>query len=81
MLIDAAEFNQATAALQVKLSESKQKLLGVQNKRRQKIEALENRLRNLNMLLAPLIILAIAVLLSARRAALRRRFISHASDA
>jgi len=81
MIIDAAEFNKATSKLQLKLSESNKKLRDVQNQRRQEIEALGIKLRNFNMLLAPAVILTIAVVMSIRRKALRRRYISHASDA
>jgi gliding motility-associatede transport system auxiliary component len=81
MIIDAAEFNKATSKLQLKLSESNKKLRDVQNQRRQEIEALGIKLRNFNMLLAPAVILIIAVAMSIRRKVLRRRYISHASDA
>ncbi len=81
MIIDAAEFNKATSKLQLKLSESNKKLRDVQNQRRQEIEALGIKLRNFNMLLAPAVILVIAVVMSIRRKVLRRRYISHASDA
>ena len=81
MIIDAAEFNKATSKLQLKLSEANKKLRDVQNQRRQEIEALGIKLRNFNMLLAPAVILIIAVAMSIRRKVLRRRYISHASDA
>ncbi len=81
MIIDATEFNKATSKLQLKLSESNKKLRDVQNQRRQEIEALGIKLRNFNMLLAPAVILIIAVAMSIRRKVLRRRYISHASDA
>ena len=81
MIIDAAEFNKATSKLQLKLSEANKKLRDVQYQRRQEIEALGIKLRNFNMLLAPAVILAIAIMLSIRHKVLRRRYISHASDA
>jgi len=80
MLIDASEFNEATAKLQLKLSEANKKLRDAQKTRREDIEKLGNKLRNINMFLAPAVILIIAVILSVRRNVLRRRYISHASD-
>jgi len=49
--------------------------------RREKIEHLGHRLELINMLLAPAIILCIAIVLGIRRSARRRNYISHASDA
>jgi len=81
MIIDATEFNKARSKLQLKLSEANKKLRDVQNQRRQEIEALGIKLRNFNMLLAPAVILIIAILMSIRHKVLRRRYISHFSDA
>jgi len=81
MLIDASELNEATAKLQLKISEAKKKLFDAQKTRREDTEKLENKLRNINTLSASAAILVIAIILSARRNLLRRRYISHVSDA
>ncbi len=49
--------------------------------RRERIERLGNKLRQANMLGAPLVILVIAVALGLRRSVRKRHYISHASDA
>jgi len=53
----------------------------VQRKRREKIEQLGQMLQNVNMWSAPAVILMVAIMLGIRRSFLRRRFVSHASDA
>jgi hypothetical protein len=49
--------------------------------RREKIERLGNRMRQANMLAAPMVILIIAIVLGIRRGMRKRHYISHASDA
>ena len=49
--------------------------------KRQRIETLGNKLRAFNMLAAPAVILFIAVVLGIKRNAMKRHYISHASDA
>jgi hypothetical protein len=49
--------------------------------KRQRIEHLGNVLRGLSMLAAPAVILIVAVVLGVRRSAMKRHYISHASDA
>ena len=67
--------------IDMKVLEAERQLIKVQRKRRERIELLGNRLRNVNMLLAPAFILAIAIALGAYRSARKRHYISHASDA
>ena len=67
--------------LELKKRMAERKLRQVQMKRREKIEQLGEMLQNLNMWSAPAAILVIAVILSIRRSVLRRRYVSHASDA
>lgn len=70
-----------TRDLELKKRRAQQRLREVKMKRRQSIEHLGNRLRSFNMLLAPAVILIIAILLGVRRTAMKRHYISHASDA
>jgi F0F1-type ATP synthase membrane subunit b/b' len=79
-IIDASELARAKAELELKIHRAKVRLRKVQNKRRERIERLGHSLRNLNMLLAPVVILFFAIVLSIRRSRIRRRYISHASD-
>jgi ABC-2 type transport system permease protein len=67
--------------IDLKIHEAQRQLIKVQRKRRERIEILGNRLRNVNMLLTPMVILAIAVALGAYRSVRKRHYISHASDA
>jgi len=67
--------------LELKLLEAQRKLRLVKMKKRERIEQLGNRLRSFNMLAAPAVILVIAIILSVRRGARKRYYISHASDA
>jgi len=80
-LIDAAELKKPPDELEVKLRQPQGRLRKAKNNRLRAIEQLGNRLRNLNMLLAPAIILLIAIVLGLRRSLRRRHYISHASDA
>ncbi|UCG60087.1 MAG: Gldg family protein [Phycisphaerales bacterium] len=67
--------------LQLKIREAERQLNEVKLKRRERIEHLGNTLRQANMLLAPAVILVIAILLGIRRTVRKRHYISHASDA
>jgi F0F1-type ATP synthase membrane subunit b/b' len=79
-VIDASELSSAKADLELKIHEAKVRLRHVQNKRRERIERLGLSVRNLNMLLAPVVIFIFAIILSVHRIRVRRRYISHASD-
>jgi len=80
-LIDASELNQSKAQVERKIREAEKRKRELQNQKRETIEAMRNKLRNFCMLLVPVVILVAAILLSIRRRVLRRRYISHASDA
>ncbi len=67
--------------LELKILEARKQLQQIKKTRLQRIENLGNQLRNFNMLAAPAVILAIAIILGARRGVKKRRYISHASDA
>jgi ABC-type uncharacterized transport system involved in gliding motility auxiliary subunit len=67
--------------IELKKREAQRQLREVRMIRRERIEHLANRLRNFNMLAAPTVILAIAVVLGVRRSVRKRHYISHASDA
>jgi len=67
--------------LRLRIRQTQARLREVQRKRYEKIEKLGKTLQNLNMWSAPGVILAIAVVLAIRRSVLRRRYVSHASDA
>jgi len=67
--------------LALKLHEAQRKLRRVKMKKRERIESLGNILQNFNMLMAPAIILMVAIVLGIRRSIRKRHYISHASDA
>lgn len=67
--------------LELKKRQAQRQLREVKATRRERIEHLGNILRNFNMLTAPGVILAIAIVLGMRRSMKRRRYVSHASDA
>ena len=67
--------------VELKIHQAQRQLRQVKMARRDKIERLGNRLREANMLAAPLVILIIAVVLGIRRSIRKRHYISHASDA
>ena len=67
--------------IELKKREAQRQLREVRMIRRERIEHLGNRLRNFNMLAAPTVILAVAVVLGVRRSVRKRHYISHASDA
>ena len=67
--------------LEVKIRQAERRLRDVQHRKFQDIDRLGRLLQNINMFSAATIVLAIAVILSVRRSLLRRRYISHRSDA
>jgi ABC-2 type transport system permease protein len=66
--------------LVLKQREAEQQLNEVKLIRRERIEHLGNLLRGFNMLMAPAVILVIAIVLGVRRSVRKRHYISHASD-
>ncbi|ARN56241.1 Gldg family protein [Sedimentisphaera salicampi] len=66
--------------LELKIRKAKARLQDVKRERREEIEALGNKLRNINMLLAPGVILVIAIILWLMRATKRRNFVSNRRD-
>ena len=71
---------QQTRELEVKKVKARQQLRDVKMKKRETIEKIGNKLRSFNMLMAPAIILIVAILLTMRRSLMKRHYISHASD-
>lgn len=67
-------------AIEANIRDAQRKLRKVQMERRRNIEQLGDKLRNLNMWSAPIVILLIAIVLWIRRSVRRRNYISHASD-
>jgi ABC-type uncharacterized transport system involved in gliding motility auxiliary subunit len=67
--------------LETKIRQAQRQLRQVKMTRRERIEQLGNKLRQANMLGAPLAILAIAIALGLFRSVRKRHYISHASDA
>jgi ABC-type phosphate transport system auxiliary subunit len=69
------------AELEEKLYKAQMQLREVKNQKRQNIEKLKTQLRNFNTLPGPIIILVIAFIVTIRRSARKRHYISHSSDA
>lgn len=67
--------------IELKILDAKRQLQEIKKVRLQKKEKLGNELRNFNMLAAPAVILAIAIVLGIYKSTRKRRYISHASDA
>jgi ABC-2 type transport system permease protein len=67
--------------LETKILEKKRNLNDVKLKRRERIEALGNRLRQWNMLAAPAVILCLAVIVGVRRSARKRHYITQTHKA
>ncbi|MFB0554811.1 MAG: GldG family protein [Phycisphaerae bacterium] len=67
--------------LELKQRQAQRQLNEVKLTRRERIEHLGNILRGFNMLMAPAVILVIAIVLGIRRGVRKRHYISHASDA
>lgn len=67
--------------LETRIYEANRRLREIRMKRRESIEALGRQLRNFCTIPGPVIILLVAVVLGVRRQILKRRYISHASDA
>ena len=67
--------------LEAKILEAKRNLNEVRLKRRERIEALGNRLRQWNMLAAPAVILCMAVIIGIRRSVRKRHYITQTSKA
>jgi ABC-type uncharacterized transport system involved in gliding motility auxiliary subunit len=67
--------------VELKIHQAQRQLRQVKMTRRERIERLGNSLRQANMLVAPVVILIIAIVLGIRRSVRKRHYISHASDA
>jgi ABC-2 type transport system permease protein len=67
--------------VELKIRQAQRRLNEVKLERRERKERLGNRLRQANMLAAPVVILIIAIVLGIRRGVRKRHYISHASDA
>jgi F0F1-type ATP synthase membrane subunit b/b' len=79
--IIAEEVEKKRRQAAIKLRQAQRDLNDIQRKRFVEIEQLRSLLQNINTWSAPAVILIIAVFLSIRRSVLRRRYVSHASDA
>ena len=66
--------------IELKIHQAQIELRKVKMKRREKIESLGRLFQNFNMLMAPVVILIIAIVLGFRRSAKRRYYISHPDD-
>ena len=67
--------------LELKIHKAQRELRTVKMKRREKIESLGKIMQNLNMLLAPAIILMIAIVLGVRKSAKKRSYVNSPTDA
>ncbi len=77
----AASILEKKKNLNLEIRGAERELRQIQMARVVKIDALRKKLQNFNMLLAPAFILAIAIILGVRQRLLRRRYVSHSSDA
>ncbi len=66
--------------LELKKIEAQRQLQQAQREKRRQIEHLGNVLRAFNMFAAPVVILAIAVVIGVRRSVMKRQYISHSGD-
>ena len=67
-------------SIELKIAEAQSQLRLIKNKKRERIEKLGFHLRNFCTLPGPAATLIIAIILGVRRGAMRRHYISHASD-
>jgi len=67
--------------LELNIRQAQRELRHIKSKKRQRIEQLETKLRNLCTLPGPVAILLIAIILGIKRSVTRRHYVSHASDA
>ncbi len=67
--------------VELEIRKAEGELQKVKREKREEIEAIGEKLRNINMILIPAAILAVVIVLSFYRTTRRRRYISHASDA
>jgi len=67
--------------IELEIRKAEGELQKVKREKREEIEAIGERLRNINMILIPAVILVVVIILSFYRTTRRRRYISHASDA
>lgn len=79
--IVAASVEKKRREAALKIRKAERELNEIRKKRFEKIEQLGSTLENLNTWSAPAVILVIAIILSIRRSVLRKRYVSHASDA
>jgi len=66
--------------IEFNIRRAQRQLREVKMQRRERIEALGNMLRNFNMLMAPVVILGVAIVLWVHHTLRKRHYISHASD-
>ena len=71
---------QQKKGIELEIHQARRQLRHIKMQKRQRIERLGTRLRNFCTLPGPVVILIIAIILGIRRSALRRHYISHASD-
>ncbi len=74
------EILQQRRELEKKIYESEREKRSISSKRIERIDKLGRKLQRANTLVAPLVILIIAVILGLRRSLRKRHYISHASD-
>jgi len=72
---------QQRRALEQKIYEAEREKRTIRMKRRERIDGLGGELQRANTLVAPAVILVVAVVLGLRRGVRKRHYISHASDA
>jgi len=72
---------QKKRALELEIHRAQRQLREVKMTRRERIERLRRKLQNCNTLVAPAVILIIAIVLGIHRSVKKRHYISHVSDA
>ncbi len=73
-IIDASELMLKKRQAELKIREAEKKKRDILNQRRKRVDQLGNELRNINMLLAPGVILVIAIIMGIYRSKRKRRY-------
>ncbi len=77
---DINQLNKQSEAIETKKRQAQIRLNDVQKNRREKVEALGTKLKMVNILLAPALILVVSIILAVRRSTLRYRYLGRIEE-